>query len=51
MHVGGEGPPEVEGAPRHLLTSPMLGTMLMDLLYYYSKQFHPYEHGVSVLLG
>lgn len=35
----------------HLPPCPQLGKMLLDLLLYYSKEFHPYEHGVSVLLG
>jgi hypothetical protein len=46
---GGTG----ESAPRQssLLPPPMLGSLLLEFLFYYSKVFHPYELGVSVLLG
>jgi hypothetical protein len=38
-------------APNPLPPSPMLGTILLDLMHYYSREFNPYELGVSVLLG
>ena len=49
--LAGDGEAAVTRGSALLAPSPVLGTLLLDFLFYYAKVFHPYELGVSVLLG